>query len=387
MTDRLDCIVVGGGVIGLAVARRLAREGLAVTIVERSVCGGEASWAGAGILTPCNPHRTDLVAAWQDRTLSVYPSFCTELLAETGIDPEYEPCGELDLLFTEDSLRMARLDDKTAAGRRMPDSRAVFEIHSPEEARRIEPNVASAILGALECRATAQVRNPRLLQALKASCSSAGVVIREQTTVRDFIYDGSRVVGIDVAPGEALRASHVVLCAGAWSSTIGERLKELMPVHPVRGQMILLKLEKPLFRHIISRGMTYLVPRRDGHILLGSTEEPEAGYTKRNTAKATSKLFETALRLVPALCEATVLATWSGLRPCTPDERPYLGPVPGMEGLIAATGHFRAGLTLAPVTAEAVAALVLGRPHVFDLTSCRPGRTMPSSKNHNKQPA
>jgi glycine oxidase len=368
-----DCIIIGGGVIGLSIARRLARDGVRTRLLERGLCGSEASWAAAGVLTPCNPHRKDGIAALRQRSLSTYPSFCAELVEETGIDPEYEPCGELEIALNADSLRSLRDDEKAGAGRLLPDDRPAYQFLSPDETRRVEPVVSESIQGALECRVTAQVRNPRLLRALHASCVKRGVEIREQTAVLDFVFDGSRVTGVRTDKGE-LSADKVILCAGAWSSQIGPRLQELMPVHPVRGQIILMKFESRPFTRVISRGKTYLVPRRDGHVLLGATQEHDAGYNKRNTAKGIADLFEKGVKLVPSIADAPVVTQWAGLRPGTPDDNPYIGPVPGFDGLIAATGHFRSGLILAPVTAEIVASLVRGCDYDIDLSGCRPGR-------------
>jgi len=368
-----DIVIIGGGVIGLTIARRLTKEGLAVTLLERAQVGREASWAGAGVLAPPNPHRKDAVAELQLRSLAMYPIFCEELFQESGIDPEYEPCGELEVAFDDAGLEVLREDERAAGGRRMPDGRLAFEIHSGVAIRRIEPVVSSEAVGSLECRQTAQVRNPRLLRSLHTACVRAGVQIHENTPVLDFVVDGGRITGVRTETG-IIVASHVVLCAGAWSSQIGERLQSVMSVHPVRGQMVLLKLDGRPFGRIIARGKTYLVPRRDGHLLLGATEEPKAGFAKRNTAKGIAGLLERAVRMVPMLADAPVAATWSGLRPGTPDDMPYVGPVPGLEGLIAATGHYRTGLTMAPVTAEVVAAIIQGGPYDLDLTICRPGR-------------
>ncbi|MEK7711243.1 MAG: glycine oxidase ThiO [Planctomycetota bacterium] len=373
MAENPDCIIIGGGVIGLSIARRLAREHVRVTLLERGRCGIEASWAAAGVLTPCNPHRNDAIAALRQRSLSMFSLFCDELIEETGIDPEYEPCGELEIALNADSLRSLQDDAKAGASRRLPDDRPAYQLLSPEETRRIEPVVSESILGALECRETAQVRNPRLLRALHAACLKAGVDIREETPVHDFVLDGSRVTGVRTEKGE-LPAEKVILCAGAWSSQIGQRLHELMPVHPVRGQIILMKFESRPFTRVISRGKTYLVPRRDGHVLLGATQEHDAGYNKRNTPKGIADLFEKGIKLVPSIADAAVVTQWAGLRPGTPDDNPYIGPVPGFDGLIAATGHFRSGLILAPVTAEIVASLIQGRDYDIDLSACRPGR-------------
>lgn len=423
---RADIVVIGGGVIGLTVARRLAHDGHQVTVVERVRCGQEASWAGAGVLSPANPHRKDAAAVLLLRSLTMYPRLCAELADETGIDPEYEQCGEIELAFDERGLQSLREDVCAAGGRTVPDAlrrtestgrcevlhsaddvplgradaevtpsafaapgpraddhavcRAgaplAFEMLTTDQARAIEPAVSEQAVGAMLCRETAQVRNPRLLRALHASCVRAGVFFREETAVADFDCSGDRVRGVRLGPGgdEVLHADAFVLCAGAWSSQIGARLDSLMPVRPVRGQMMLLRFESRPFTHIIARGKTYLVPRRDGHVLLGATEERDAGFNKRCTAKGLSTLMTKGLRLAPGIAEAEVAATWAGLRPGTSDDLPYLGWVPGMEGLIAATGHFRTGLSMAPGTAEYVAALLAGRAFDLDLSCCAVGR-------------
>lgn len=378
MASGANVVVIGGGVVGLTVARRLAGEGGDVVLLEKGVCGAEASWAGAGILSPCNPHRADPLFHLTERSLALFPGFCEALREETGIDPEYVACGELQLVFTPDTLGIARSDVRAAAGRAMPDGRPIYELHSPEAVRSIEPSVAENIRGALECRQSAHVRNPRLLRALRGSCLKRGVRILEDQPATAIETDGGRLTAI--RSGETrYPCARAVLCAGAWSSLLDSRLSGLMPVHPVRGQMVLMKMDPPPFGRIITRGKTYLVSRRDGHILLGSTEEPEAGYVKRNTPAGVAHLMCRAMELVPALANAPVLATWAGLRPGSPDDKPYIGPVPGIDGLYAATGHFRAGLTLSPATAEAIAALLAGRVYDIDLSAFAPGRAMKSA--------
>lgn len=359
--------------IGLTIARRLTVDGHRVTLLERDVCGRGTSWAGAGVLAPPNPHRGDAAATLHLCSLGLYPAFCRELLDETGIDPEYEPCGELEVALDEKGLSALREDVRAASGRTTSEGRPAFEMLSPGEARRLEPLVTPQAVGAMIGRETAQVRNPRLLRALRASCIQRGVAIREGAAVCDFLVENDRVTGVRLAD-ESLFAPRTVLCGGAWSSSIGSRLASLMPVRPVRGQMVCMKLDRRPFQQVISRGKTYWVPRRDGHVLLGATEEPDAGFVIRNTPQGLSQLIDRGLKLVPSLAEAFVETTWAGLRPGTPDDLPYLGPVPSFDGLIAASGHYRSGLSLAPATAEVVATLVAGRASDLNLDCCRPGR-------------
>jgi glycine oxidase len=218
-----------------------------------------------------------------------------------------------------------------------------------------------------------------MLAALVTACERAGVRIIEQTAVKAYEVSGDRVTGV-VCPDTTHHAGHVVLCAGAWSSRIEPAaVSALIPVHPVKGQIVLAKMPEPPFTHVINRRDNYLVPRDDGHVLIGATKEPEAGFDKRNTAKETAGLMTAAIEMVPRLGEACVIGMWAGLRPGTPDQRPYIGPVPGFDGLIAATGHYRIGFTLAPITADIVRDLIVSGQCAFDLTRCRPGRPPPRS--------
>ncbi len=373
MSNTPDCIIIGGGIVGLSIARILAQDDFKVTLLEREVCGGEASWAGAGVITPFHPNRLDTLAQLRNRSLQLYPEWCASLQEQTGIDPQYENCGELELLYTEESLNIARANARISRERCGDQKTPDFIFHTPEETAQIEPAVSRDILGAMEYCQTAQIRNPRLLRALKTSCEQLGVNICEQSPVVDFIMEADRVCGVKTE-NDSFHADRVILCAGAWSSQITTALQESMPVHPVRGQIVLMKLENRPFHRILSRGKCYLVPRQDGFVLLGSTEEPEAGFTKRNTAKGVNGLIETALQLSPCLENALIESTWSGLRPGTPDDKPYFGPVPHMQGLIAATGHYRSGLILAPVTADIVGAMIQNQPYDIDLSCCMPGR-------------
>lgn len=379
MSRNPDTLVIGGGVIGLAVALRLRQAGLAVTLLERGHCGGEASWAGAGIISPANPHRTDALYDMHIESVQRYAAFCAELTELTGIDTHYENCGALDLLTTEQSVQMAESDVRATAGSKTEAGLPILELITPEECSRIESVVTGECPAVLHCRRTAQVRNPRLLAAMRTACDRVGVVIREQTPVRSFLRDGARVVGVQ-AEAESYPAGKIVLAAGAWSSQFDDpQLSEAVPVFPVRGQIVLLKMPNRLFERVITKKQAYLVPRRDGHVLVGATHEPEARFERRNTAKGVAWLMEQALAMVPGLADAPVAGMWSGFRPATADQRPHIGPVPGFDGLIAATGHYRTGLTLAPITADIVKELVVDGRTSWNLSRCAPGRAASGS--------
>ncbi|MCZ6653527.1 MAG: FAD-dependent oxidoreductase, partial [Planctomycetota bacterium] len=229
----------------------------------------------------------------------------------------------------------------------------------------------------------AQVRTPRLLEALRECCVALSVRIEEGCEVRALLKDGERVLGVQTQQCEAtadVTAGATVLCAGAWSSQLDPLLAEQMPVHPVRGQILLLKMPDPPIRHIISleEEHFYMVARDDGHVLVGSTEEHDSAFNNRNTAQAVARLSALAIKYVPILSGASVVRTWAGLRPGTPDRRPFLGFVPGLSNFIAATGNFRTGLATAPIVADIVADLLQKGMCQYNLAKAAPGREYPN---------
>ncbi|MCH8805584.1 MAG: glycine oxidase ThiO [Planctomycetes bacterium] len=368
-----DVLVIGGGIIGCTTAYRLAQAGLAVTIVERGVCGREASWAGAGIIYPGSELRTDFVAQLRRAAIARFPDFVAELRERTGIDPQFVRCGSLDIITDDNQDAAADREVAAAVDHKTNTGEPFIERLTPRQAREHEPNLTPKIRGAVLMRETAQVRNPRLMAALRAACAQAGVKLLEQTAVLDLLVDGARVGGVQTARGP-IAAGKVVLAAGAWSSSIDRRLAGLIEVFPVRGQIVLLEMLPRVFTHFILHGRSYLASRLDGKIIVGSTEEPEAGFDKSNTVAGVARLLRVAERFMPRLKDATLLRTWAGLRPGTPDSKPYLGPVPGLEGLIAATGHYRSGLTLAPITADLITQYITQGKTDIDLEPFRPGR-------------
>lgn len=368
-----DVVVIGGGVIGLAAAWRLGQRGLRVTLLERGACGQEASWAAAGILAPGNPNRRGPMSAMHLESLDLYPGFVAEIEDISGIQTEYERCGRIELCPTDQRYRMGLSEVRAAADRPMPNGLPALEMLTLEQAREHEPGMGCPAHGALLCRRSARIRNTRLLKALRRACELANVKLTEGCAAEGLLVEAERVKGVACENG-SIDADRVVLAAGSWSSQLHPQLAQVADVFPSKGQAVLLHMKEPPLKGIIKRGHGYLVGRADGHVYVGATDEPEVGFNKRPTARGISGLMAAALDILPGLASAAVVDMWAGLRPRTRDRRPMIGPVPGIDGLIAAYGHYKTGLALAPVTARIVGDLILDGHTREDLALCRPGR-------------
>ena len=365
MTDARDVVIVGGGVIGLSIAFALAREGVRPTVVDRRDLGREASWAGAGLIPPVGEnHSRQPLVGLRSWSAELYPAWSAVLEEETGIDIGYRRTGGVDVAWTD-------LEDqelRAVAGRWRAEGIA-YERLAPGDFSRVEPALNHALKAAYYLPDRAQVRNPRLLRALMNAISRRGGRLMPWNGVEGFRVQDRRVTAVRTSVGE-LPCRTVVVAAGAWSGQLLESIGVHAPTPPFKGQVVLLRSERPLIRRIVEHDKNYLVPRDDGRVLVGATEE-NIGFETMPTSQVTRMLLELAFRLCPVLSEAEVEATWAGLRPGSCDSRPYIGHAPGFENVIVASGHKRAGLQLAPATAELVADLVLGRTPRLDIAPFR----------------
>ena len=367
MSEPQDVVIVGGGVIGLSIAYAVAREGIVPTVLDRRELGREASWAGAGLIPPEAEHPTEqpriALRAWSAR---LYPSWSTALQEETGTDSGYRRTGGVDVAWTDQEATALW----AAAGRWRAEGVA-HERLAPGDYARVEPALNPELKAVYYLPDRAQVRSPRLLRALMAAVTRRGGRLKPWHSVEGFEVHGGRVTAVRTAAGD-LPCGMVVVAAGAWSGSLLEPIVHA-PTPPLKGQIVLLRGDRPLIERIVEHGTNYLVPRDDGLILVGATEE-NVGFDTQPTALAARGLLDHALRLCPSLSQAKVEATWAGLRPGSVDTRPYIGTAPGFPNLIVAAGHRRAGLQLAPATAEIVADLVLGRRPRLDIGPFRLGR-------------
>lgn len=349
-----DVIVIGGGVIGLSIAWELAGQGASVRLLEQGQFGQEASWAGAGMLLPGNPELARSPEA-QLRAEShvLWPDWTERLRAETGIDNGYARCGGIEVRMNGSA---SELDSEVSAWR---SEGVLVETPSLDEFRQrfsaLHPHVSSGyVLPEL-----GQVRNPRHLKALVSACAARGVDLRAGCPVVGFDQTKDRILTARTHQAEH-HAAEFVVAGGAWSRELLRQAGHNVSIEPVRGQMVLLETRPLPFRCVIQSGLRYLVPRADGRILVGSTEE-HVGFDKRNTAEAVAELIDFARAVVPSLGAARFERCWSGLRPHATNGLPHIGRLPETANLSVAAGHFRAGLQLSPITAVKVANTILGR--------------------------
>jgi len=351
--ERADVLVVGGGVIGCAVAAELAARGRGVIVLERAEPGTEASGAAAGMLSPQAEARTrdaffDLALASRE----LYPAWVRVLEEETGVDVGYRRTGLLHCDFTgpgaesrAEQIAWQRVAGLDAAALRPGELQ-------PEIAERLSSEVSAAVFypgeGAVDPR--------RLTRAAWLCAERRGVRVRTGVEVLGFRIEGGACRGVETRAGTIL-GDAVVDAAGAWAA-FESSLPLSVPVEPVRGQIVELRLAGRPLPTILSSDDVYLVPRADGTVLLGSTVE-HVGFRKEVTAAAMERLIAAAVRLCPEIASARFVTAWSGLRPATPDGLPILGPC-RVPGLFFAAGHFRNGILLAPVTAVALADLLTG---------------------------
>jgi glycine oxidase len=366
--ESADVVVVGGGVVGLSIAFVLATEGMRPVVLDRRELGKEASWAGAGIIAPGSdkPHPLPM-ARLRTRSAELYPGWSGRLRELTGIDNGYRRCGAVDVAFDAKQEN----DLKAAAGRWRSEGIA-FERLEPGDFDRVEPSLSPEIRVAYFVPDRAQVRNPRHLKALATACERLGGRLRPGVPCTGFETSRGRVVSVQTPEGP-IACGAAVVSAGAWTEALLGRLGMRVPTPPIKGQIVLLNGHRPVLRRIVELEDRYLVPRDDGRVLVGATEEA-AGFDTRPTASVTRDLIDLAIRLCPALADASVEMTWAGLRPGSMDSRPVIGPAPGVENLLIASGHRRAGLQLSPSTAELVADLILGRAPSIDLDDFRADR-------------
>lgn len=355
-----DIVLIGGGVIGLSIACELATRGASVRVLDQGQLGQESSWAGAGMITPGNPTGAKSPdTRLRAESFVLWPDWAARLREESGIDTGFARCGGIELSPERSASEIA------AVAAKFQSEGVRAELVGPRELQKLEPHLNPELGDAVHLPDYCQVRNPRLLKALLGACLARGVELSPGSQVVGFERDSQHVTSVRT-PTETISAGQFVVCSGAWSQSVLAQVGGSIQVAPVRGQIVLLEALPLPTRRIIEVGSRYIVPRADGRLLIGSTEE-HVGFEKRNTAEAIAELIRFGCELIPSLKSARLERCWSGLRPGSPSGLPYLGRVPSTDNLFVAAGHFRAGLMLSPITAVVMTQLLLGETPALDI--------------------
>lgn len=353
-----DCIVIGGGVIGLLTARALQHAGLEVVLVERGKLGGESSWAGGGIISPLYPWRySAAVNQLAEHSKRLYPALAAECQADSGIDCELIRSGAL---YTDsEDYDQARVWADTW-------QQKLERVSGREALARIEPALHPDIASGLWMPDIHQIRNPRLVQALGGSLQKSGLRCIEHTAVDEILHSGGKITGVRTAQ-QTLYADSVVIASGAWSARVLQGLGTI-DVQPVKGQMLMYHGEANQIRSIVLARGHYIIPRRDGHVLAGSTLE-RTGFEKQTTRDALETLSADAAALVPLLSAMPIERQWAGLRPGTENGIPYICAHNDIAGLYIHAGHYRNGIVLGPASAQLLSEIVLGKKTFCDASA------------------
>jgi glycine oxidase len=350
-----EVIIIGGGIIGMLTARELHAAGVDVLVIERGPLGGESSWAGGGIISPLHPWQySDAVNQLAEISKTIYPDLARQLHEESGIDCELLDSG---LLYTglEEQRPAESWADKWSV-----ELQAVTQTQRIHE---IEPQLSPSIESGLWLPDIMQIRNPKLVKAFKGSLDKLGIRYLEHTPVGELVYDAGRVTAVNTAAG-VMSAPKVVIASGAWSAGF-IRTDQNVAVEPVKGQMIMFRGEPGLIRRMVLASGHYIIPRKDGRVLAGSTLE-RTGFDKRITEDAQVELRRAAVEIIPALADMEIERQWAGLRPGTEQGIPYICPHPEIEGLYIHAGHYRNGVVLGAASARLMAEIVLGEKTSVD---------------------
>ncbi|MET0081355.1 MAG: glycine oxidase ThiO [Candidatus Thiodiazotropha lotti] len=335
-------------------ARELRTAGMKVTLLEQTQIGRESSWAGGGIISPLYPWRyKSSVTALVSWSQAIYPQLAETLTLQSGIDPEYTVSGLL-IIDPEDSEQAILWSKSCGQNLQLIDN---SEIHTSESSLQINAKNAAWMPD------IAQIRNPRLIKSLHAAiCNS--ITIHQNTAVTDLIIDHGDIKGVVTDSGK-FEADRVVICAGAWTGKLLRSLDISPDIDPVLGQMIIFKHKPNRVSRIILHQDRYVIPRRDGRVLIGSTLE-HRGFEKTTTNQAKHELKTYAIDHYPELSESEIEHHWAGLRPGSPNGIPYIGSVPGISGLYINAGHFRNGVVLGPASCRLAADIILERTPTFN---------------------
>ncbi|WP_339743871.1 glycine oxidase ThiO [uncultured Rubinisphaera sp.] len=361
-----DVLIIGGGAIGLTTAYELIRRGHSVAVIDRQAVGCESSWAGAGMIPPGEIHiENSSYRKIAQLSSGLWAELAESLRAYSNIDIEYRTCGAL-VLPEDQKIATTQSEVELWQQQKIPVERL-----NHKDLNSFHPKFNSPAVEAYFLPTQAQVRNPRYVNALKVTCEQLGVQFYQHEQIREIKIQHGQVADI-LTDTETFNASQIVIATGAWTSQFADWFEVSIPVEPIRGQIVLVKLSE-VFPSIIERGKCYLVPRADGRVLIGATEEL-VGFDRDCEAETVKRLLAFGAELIPEIGDLQVEKSWCGFRPVTPDHLPVIGFVPGYENLLVNSGHYRAGLSLSPASGLVMTQLICGEATELNLEDFDPER-------------
>src|SRR5438876_85120 len=354
MQSTTDVVIIGGGVIGCAIAYYLSKSGVDVAVFDRGEIGAEASSTATGLLAPLGPlsgpgQFADLLLA----SFALFPALVPELEDVSSINLEYEQTGALRIV--RNPKQLSNLHKRMKAWQSFG-----LQMHwlTGDEARQQEPLLTPDVCAAIYAPEESQIKASNLVKAFSCAAANDGTTFYSHREITGIQQHNSRVTDVYTAQGERFACNHLVIATGAWAAHCSKWLKVPIPIIPQRGQVISLQQPTPPLRHIIFGEAAYLTPKSGNMVIVGATKE-EASFGKHLTAGGIAWLLNTAIRLVPVLERSPLEKMWTGLRPRTPDNQPILGPAPGWENVTLAVGHGSVGIMLSAITGKTIAELII----------------------------
>lgn len=370
MDIKYDAIVIGGGVNGGAIAFNLSKRGMKVLLLEKDRLVGKASGAAAGMLAAQAEFNGAGPLFQLARTSrAMFGDVADELKMISGIDIELVNQGMLRVALTDKELQEFHLITKIHQ-----QNGESAQLLTSEESRRQEPALSEEISGAMYFEKDGQVASPKLALGFIKSAAALGCTIKEYTEIHSFLAENGKIKGVATSAGDFM-SDNVAVAGGAWSEKLLKQTGLQLSTYPVKGECFSVRTDSPLVNHTIFSHGCYLVPKKDRRIVVGATVIPDT-FNQQVTVKGISSLMEKAIKLVPSIADAEWEGAWTGIRPQTADGLPYLGEHPEYQGLFIATGHFRNGILLSPITGEAVADLIERKAPSVDLSPFRVDRIL-----------
>lgn len=381
----IDVLVVGGGLMGLSSAWRLAKEGLKVSIFEKDTCGKGASAYSLGVLAYPSPLRKTNFHKVHRISLGMTENFYKEIQQESGIDVEYIRIGSLEIIPGPSQYQQAKEEVDFTQSDECDADTPKLEIIPPEDLIKLEPNILQTEFGAVYAEKTARITVDSTISALKEACIRQGVKIYENFKIQELLIENDEAKGVISEKGEKIFANNVLVTSGAWSGTLGKESAFYAYMEGIRGQALEVESEEKLAGHIIKYNKGYIIPSLKNTYGIGSTTEKNVGYDNFATIEGITEILTRAKETLPKIADCKINRIWAGLRPAGRDRKPHIGKTDSVKNLFFACGHYKIGFGYAPITSQIIVDEILGRKILLPIDELKPRDAVPLNKKNKKE--